>query len=256
MEDEQYEYQKALHEAYVIQRSEADRFALEIGARYEKMLSLIAGGALVVSLTFIEKIAPSPLLYTRWVILPGWILLAVGVISSLIAIYQSQNAIQKKIENLDTEISQKLDPENKELQSIESSSNPHAPKVRKANLISLYSTLLGLLFLITFAFLNFPTEKPKNKNEQTIKIELAATQATGKTPACERRNLCSDKKPSSPTTAEKIQIKETEQNDKSAKETDTTPKANGDLEGVIHTESESGEPTKTTSQGSEEEIEG
>lgn len=58
--DPQYEYQKTLHSAYKELRSEADQIALEIGGRYEKMLSLVAGGALAVSITFIEKIAPTP----------------------------------------------------------------------------------------------------------------------------------------------------------------------------------------------------
>tara|TARA_B110000008_G_scaffold249865_1_gene262843 strand:+ start:146 stop:763 length:618 start_codon:yes stop_codon:yes gene_type:complete len=204
MEDEDYQYQQQLYKEYVEQRNEANRFALEVGARYEKLLSLVAGGALVVSLTFIEKIAPHPSEYTKWVILTSWTLLGIGIISSLIAIYQSQNALQKKIENLDTEISQKLNPKNEELQKIDATSNPHADSVRTANKWSLYTTFGGMLFLILFAFLNFPSSTTKEKNEERSKAE------------------------------------------------DSPPEANADDSGILHSDSEPGEPTKTAIKATEE----
>lgn len=248
MEEEEYQYHKTLHEAYVVQRNEADRFALEIGARYEKLLSLVAGGALVISLTFIEKIAPAPIPYTRWVILPGWILLAVGVMSSLVAIFQSQNAIQKKIENLDTEITKELDPTNEELQSIDSSSNPHADKVKIANGISLYSTLLGLLFLILFAFLNFPKEHPKNINEQTTKTASTATETAGKTPAIQGRHLRADDQSGATAKTQENEVKETSKNERSAAKTDTSTETDEENVGLIHPDPKSCEPPETTTE--------
>ena len=106
--NQQYEYQKLLHAAYKELRTEADKIALEIGGRYERMLSLVAGGSLAVSLTFIEKIAPSPIERSRWIALAAWLLLGIAVVATMLAIAGSQKAQQKKIENMDSEILQRL----------------------------------------------------------------------------------------------------------------------------------------------------
>jgi cell division protein FtsL len=248
MKDEDYQYQQQLYKEYVDQRNETNRFALEVGARYEKLLSLVAGGALVVSLTFIEKIAPHPSEYTKWAILAAWILLGVGIISSLIAIYQSQNALQKKIENLDTEISQKLNPENEELKKLDATSNPHIETVRTANKWSLYSTLGGLFFLILFAFLNFPSSTTKEQNEERPKEESPAPTAKGTNTNNQGGGLHPDNEPSSTSQTQKIEISHVR-----GKEKNTTSEADADDSGIIHSNSESGQPPEATTKGREEE---
>lgn len=246
-EEEDYQYQQQLYKEYVDQRNEANRFAMEVGARYEKLLSLVAGGALVVSLTFIEKIAPHPSEYTKWVILAAWILLGVGIISSLIAIYQSQNALQKKIENLDTEISQKLNPTDEELQKIDATSNPHAESVRIANKWSLYSTLGGLSFLILFAFLNFPSSTIIEQNEEQPKTESAASKAEGANAKSQGGDLHSNNEPSSTSKTKKVEI-----SDGTGKEKDTSPEADADESGILRSGTESGESSETATKAREE----
>lgn len=166
-EDTNYEYQKRLHAAYSEQRSKADEIAFEIGGRYEKMLSLVAGGALVVSLTFIEKMAPSPLPGTRWIALLSWGCLGTAVIACLYAISASQKAQQKKIENMDSEILQKLYPDDPRYKDLDVTSNPFAQGVRRANGVSLWSAILGLISLVLFAFLNFPSEKQYERSNSS-----------------------------------------------------------------------------------------
>lgn len=171
--DPQYEYQKTLHAAYQAQRVEADKVALEIGGRYEKLLTLITGGALVVSLTFIEKIAPTPAPESRWIALISWACLGLSVIACLIAISQSQNAQQKKIENLDSEILQRLYPDDPRYKDLDVSGNPYVKNVRFANIVSRWSAIVGLSCLIAFAFLNFPTAQ----NHESQKLPTDTQQA-------------------------------------------------------------------------------
>lgn len=157
--NQQYEYQKLLHAAYKELRTEADKIALEIGGRYEKMLSLVAGGSLAVSLTFIEKIAPSPIEWSRWIALAAWLLLGSAIVATMLAIAGSQLAQQKKIENMDSEILQRLYPEDERYKNVDIVANPYVQRVHCANTVSLYSAILGLLCLIGFVFVNFPTAK-------------------------------------------------------------------------------------------------
>lgn len=170
---EKYEHQKALHAAYVAQHVKCDNFALEIGARYEKMLSLISGGALLVSLTFIEKIAPSPVPWSRWLALAAWVLLASAITASLVALYHSQNAVRKKMGNLDIEIQKALRPDDKELQEKDATHNPYTEKVTRANWTSLSCTVAGIVAVILFAFFNFPPPtKSNDKADESTKSGL------------------------------------------------------------------------------------
>ena len=162
--DPEYAYRNELHAIYREQRSEADKVALEIGGRYEKMLSLIAGGSLAVSVTFIEKLAPSPVPWSKWVALLAWMLLCGSILASLLAIATSQRAQQQKIRNLDLEISQRLYPENEEFKGKDATLNPYVASVEHANKASLWCAILGLIALVSFVFVNFPS---RHINEAT-----------------------------------------------------------------------------------------
>lgn len=209
-DDTQYEYQQRLHATYKELRTEGDRIALELGGRYDRMLSLITGGALVGSLTFIEKIAPDPVAGTRWVAFSAWVLLGSSIISCLIAIAQSQKAQQKKIENMDSEILQRLYPNNPSYQDLDFVSNPYVRSVQWANLLSLTTGILGIACLILFAFLNFPNRKsnePKTTPAPPAITTPAAFTAPEGATAPDPGNLCAEHQPGCPTpTSEKAEL--------------------------------------------------
>jgi hypothetical protein len=203
--DPQYEYQKALHAAYQAQRVEADKVALEIGGRYEKLLTLVTGGALVVSLTFIEKIAPTPVPESRWIALISWACLGLSVIACLIAISQSQNAQQKKIENLDSEILQRLYPEDPRYKDLDVSGNPYVKNVRFANIISRWSAIVGLSCLIAFAFLNFPTDKKDESKKLPTNTQQACCPAAS-TDSAPDKLIRSNEEPDRTTAAKEGEV--------------------------------------------------
>jgi hypothetical protein len=192
--DPHYEYQKMQYEAYKVARSEAEKFALEIGGRYERMLTLIAGGALIVSVTFIEKLAPSPVPWSKWIALLAWALLAGSILSSLVAIAASQQGQQRKIENMDLEINQRLYPDNEEYKGKDATSNPYVAKVVKANASSLYAAILGLICLVLFVFVNFPAAK-KHEQQEPAKSE-ACIKGT-----CRDTVVCPNKESGCPASA-------------------------------------------------------
>ena len=244
---QKHAHQKTLHAAYVAQRVDAEKFALEIGGRYERMLSLVAGGALAVSLTFIEKVSPSPIPYSQWIVLSSWMFLTSAIIASLVAIYQSQNAQQKKIENLDTEILQALHPDDKKYKGIDTSLNPFSRKVFWANRISLWSTLIGLLSLVLFAFVNFP---PPNQNErQKISNTTEKSDTSKQTADDQRRHIRANQESGSTTSSTTVITEERKirYESKSGPKSQDSPETDEGDSGVIHTIPESSPATTSSS---------
>ncbi len=186
------EHKKALHDAYVAQRAEANKFALEIAGRYERTLLFIAGGALTVSLAFIEKIAPSPVPCSRGFALASWIGFALAIVSSLLAISRSQDAVYRQMDILDIEIWQKLYPEDERYKGKDTN-NPFTKKVESASKISFRATIFGLIALIIFAAINFLNPNPYERKKTNATTDNPTKASTGR----EEGKLQATDKPSS-----------------------------------------------------------
>jgi hypothetical protein len=70
-QEQEYEYRKQRYEAYSKEREGLRAAALEVSGRYDKWMLFLAGGALALSVTFIEKIAPHP---PPWSFILLWVL--------------------------------------------------------------------------------------------------------------------------------------------------------------------------------------
>lgn len=184
MPDADEEHEKSLYEGYLAERKQADEFALEIGARYEKLLSLVSGGALAISVTFVKEIAPEPIWWTKWILMFAWLCLAAGLLSTLLAIAASQDAQQRKMTNLDNGIKKRLFPDDEEIQKLDSTSNPYLKPVLRGNKISKRATIGGIGLLILFAFLNLllaeneESQNGRKTETTTTQIQNTSTQTT------------------------------------------------------------------------------
>lgn len=65
------EYIKDRYEAYSKEREVLRSASLQLGGRYDQWLLTLAGGALALSLVFIEKVAPEPTTWTLVFLVPG-----------------------------------------------------------------------------------------------------------------------------------------------------------------------------------------
>jgi hypothetical protein len=108
MSDPQYEYRKQRYDSYVKERETLNHSSLEISGRYDKSVLFLSGGALALSVTFIEKIAPSPVAWTFVLLATAWLLLIACVVLELYALATSQTAINEQIRLLDGEYDQFL----------------------------------------------------------------------------------------------------------------------------------------------------
>ena len=154
-EIQKYEYEKTIYDYYLKERSETIKLAFEMGGRYEKFYMFITGGAFISSLTFIESLAPNPIPYTKWLISIAWLTLALGMIITLFAIFTSQNALIRQREILDLEQWKHMNPEDKDIQSLDSETNDYIDKVKRRNSVSFTLTAIGLICLILFVIINY-----------------------------------------------------------------------------------------------------
>jgi len=155
--DEYAEYREDRHKSYTEQRRRLDDKALSITARYDQWLLTISGGALFVSLTFIEKISPSPEKWTIWILVLSWACLALALLLGFLAIHNSTRGLSAQVTILDREwdhFNETTSPENPEGTQYTPEENPFPSKIRNYNLWSLRLLIGGCAALVLFSSIN------------------------------------------------------------------------------------------------------
>jgi hypothetical protein len=130
--DELVSYRQQLVEAH---RSASDA--------YDKALMTLSGGALVLSISFVRYIAPSPKAGTRWLLAVAWTLLALSVAAILTSMLTSQWALVKTIDQVDQGKIRGEPP-----------GGPAAKITRCLNVSAAALFVVGVIFLALFAVCN------------------------------------------------------------------------------------------------------
>src|SRR5436190_18857803 len=94
----EYDYRKQRYETYLKDRDALRNDSLEVSGRYDKAVLALAGGALALSVTFLEKIAPHPRPWTFTFLILAWICLILCVLFELFALSISQTATNEQME--------------------------------------------------------------------------------------------------------------------------------------------------------------
>ncbi|NCD35098.1 MAG: hypothetical protein EOL87_16985 [Spartobacteria bacterium] len=150
-------YREELYAVYSKERDKLNGASLETGARYDRIVMTLSGGALVISLTFLEKVAQNPIPWTLWLIVPAWLLLLGSVILQLLTFAASQDAIRLQIDRLDNEYTfyfSFTDPaeavERREPEGV----NRFVTRATRFNTCSRWSLIIGMLLLFAFSACN------------------------------------------------------------------------------------------------------
>ena len=161
--DPEYEYRRQRYDAYVKEREGLLAASLQISERYDKWMLFLSGGALALSLTFIEKIAPHPWPWSFVILLLAWILLIIAVLLELHALATSQRALTEQITILDQEYKKFLDSISRDEELAEGAAgnvavvdNEFASRTRTLNAWSLRSFVGGIILLCIFSAVNLP----------------------------------------------------------------------------------------------------
>jgi hypothetical protein len=180
------EYRAELYEAYVGEREKLNSAALDVAARYDRTILALSAGTLVLSVTFLEKIMPAPVPWTIFILIPGWLLLLVSVLTQLFALSSSQYAVQKQIEWLDEDYSKYFTATDLEAsvragQLKQSPENPYVVETKRYNQAARWTLVLGLLCIFTFSASNmyFRKEIANARREQRTNTPTGETATTG-----------------------------------------------------------------------------
>jgi hypothetical protein len=156
--DPGYEYAKSRYEGYLRDRQAYLKESLEISDRFDKAILALSGGSLALSLTFIEKIAPSPLDWSLWFLFVAWLLLTFSVLFGIYALAASQMAIQREIAHLDQSYREFLEAyKTGDVLTIPNSlpyGNRAVGITQSLNILSLICLGFGILLLCVFSLIN------------------------------------------------------------------------------------------------------
>jgi hypothetical protein len=109
----------------------------------DRTILTLSGGALALSITFVNQIAPQPI--SVWILLVAWSLFALSLLLTLLSFWFSQHAIERALH---------LHTANYQGTQQENSSNRYSAVTQNLNICSVLSFILAVVFLISFAFLN------------------------------------------------------------------------------------------------------
>lgn len=171
--DLEYEYRKQRYDSYLKERDAIRSESLELSGRYDKAILALAGGALALSITFLEKIAPDPIPYTIFFLAVAWLCLIASVLLELFALSTSQTTANEQVGILDEEYRQYLVSLADTTPAPSPLGLPPSPdlivrlkaRMERFNNWSRWLLSIGVFLLCTFSLLNLPHREKANKKE-------------------------------------------------------------------------------------------
>lgn len=160
------EYVKIRYTSYQQQRKDLCAASLEVSGRYDQWILTLSGGALALSLGFLERIAPAPIAWTTVLIALAWGMLILALLTGFAAIFYSQKATDRQIEVLDHGFRSFLN--GKAGEPLPNKYRKHTDRLTRTSLAMLG---LGLVFLCIFAFFNLPRGAVKAQPPAAMTIQ-------------------------------------------------------------------------------------
>lgn len=129
---------------------------------FEKKLTYISAGALLLSATFLEKIVTLEDSSSLWILISGWSFLVMTLIINLFSHLVSKYYMRKNIDDIDDniEFSSRLSNHQRRLKRIES-----------MNWISAIFLIIGVVALVVFTSINAISTSNNKFKEMTLRIQ-------------------------------------------------------------------------------------
>jgi hypothetical protein len=142
------EFQPIPYEQFIAERHKIIDARARSYQRTDQLVTGGAAGALVLSITFLEKIAPNPSERARWVLVAAWALLLASLGFSLASHYASRSAFNKYLREFDDAYKEgrRCDDKNRATQVVE-----------WLDRLGAILFVVGIAVLAVFAFLSLPT---------------------------------------------------------------------------------------------------
>jgi hypothetical protein len=168
------QYLKDRYAGHVDQHKMLHGFSFEMGGKHDQWVLTLSGGALGLSITFLDKIASHPLPCTKYVLGISWACLAFSLLAAFYGIHFSGKAISRQIEILDQEYSHFIlttTEENPEGTTPPNSINEFNKVTDIWSALARYFTVIGVSLLCFFCFLNLRSLSSTPTNE-TLRLSV------------------------------------------------------------------------------------
>ena len=145
------------HDEYLRRLDRLDRAYTESIREYDRLVTWASGGALLVSVTFLEKIAPKPRPETAWLLGASWLLLATALLLSLASQYASSRVHSwrmNELNHLQQPGEQRSDTWFAEAGRLDRGARLWGRATKWSTFFSGIVLVGGLLVLARFAFIN------------------------------------------------------------------------------------------------------
>lgn len=136
------------YQIYLEERKQLIAAERKTAQQFDKAILTLAAGALALSITFINQIAPNPKPHSVYFLIGAWILFCSSLLSTLISFLTSQDACRRQRDLFDEEISQN----NKKCSNTKD--NKAAFWTNLLNYFSIGFFILGVVLLIVFSAIN------------------------------------------------------------------------------------------------------
>jgi hypothetical protein len=150
-------YQQLRYNEYSKQRGELFKTNVELGGPYDQWILTLSGGAIALSLAFLEKIASHPEPNTLFLLGLAWFFLMVALLTGLVSLLTAQYSALRQIEILDAEYREWREQGEQGPMPKTPKPNRYAGLTDILNRVSAPSFVLGVLFLCAFAYANIPS---------------------------------------------------------------------------------------------------
>jgi hypothetical protein len=136
-----------MYDVYLQERKDLIKAEHSMYERFDKAILTLSAGALGISVTFINQIAPNPKVSTWGWIFTAWLSFSLSILSTLISFLVSQKACRRQIEICEKVL---LEKENSDQQ------NKLADLTQWFNYIAIVLFIIGIFALIIFCLKNLP----------------------------------------------------------------------------------------------------
>lgn len=140
------------YQDYLDERKELVISERETACQFDKAILTLAAGALALSITFINYIAPTPKPSSICLLIIAWTFFGISILSTLISFLTSQAACRRQREILDDKST--------------SGKNLAAVWTNRLNYVSIFFFIVGVFFLIIFCAINLPKGGEKVMDEK------------------------------------------------------------------------------------------
>jgi len=142
-------YAETCYQVYVDERKQQCEASLELSGRFDQWMVTLPGGALALSLGFLEKIAPNPAAPSVYLVGCAWVTLISSLLFALTSLFTAVYGCNRQITIID-------DAEKCRQAGAPSLDAPNRWRTAThvLNILSLVTFIAGTVFLCGFAFSN------------------------------------------------------------------------------------------------------